>query len=117
MNSNKIKNLKKFLRGMRVSAKMHGTALKPRLSVHRSLRHISAQLIDDDANKTLIGVSDVGLDINGNKSEKAKAVGKKLAEIAKEKGVCEVVFDRGSNRYHGRVAALADSAREAGLKF
>lgn len=117
MNKNKIKNLKRHLRGIRVSAKMHGTANCPRLSVHRSLKHISAQLIDDDACKTLIGVSDLKMEIAGKKTDKAIAVGKRIAELAKEAGIEKVIFDRGSNRYHGRVQALADASREAGLKF
>ncbi len=93
---------------------------KPRLSVHRSGKHIYAQLIDDVSGTTLASAntlqSEAGVAYGGN-AEAAKAVGKLIAERAAEKGVSEVVFDRGVYKYHGRVAALADSAREHGLKF
>jgi len=94
-----------------------GTKERPRLSVARSLKHISAQLIDDTASITLIGVSDLDKGMKGTKMEKAIMVGKGLAAKAKEKNITKVVFDRGSFKYHGRIKALADAAREAGLDF
>lgn len=96
---------------------MHGTAECPRLSVHRSLKHIRAQLIDDTAGVTLASASDKDVDETLKPVEVAKVVGAKLAEKAKAAGIDMVVFDRGSNRYMGRVAALADGAREGGLIF
>jgi len=111
----KIKHGQRVRRALRVRAKIHGTAKLPRLSVFRSLRYISAQLINDDNGKTLVAASDKGL--SGNKTDKAKAVGKALATIAKEKKISRAVFDRASYRYHGRVKALADGAREAGLEL
>lgn len=88
---------------------------RPRLSIFRSSKHIYAQIIDDAQGQTLASASSAGL--NGNKSDKATAVGKALAEAASAKGVKQVIFDRGSYRYHGRVKALADAAREGGLDF
>lgn len=86
-----------------------------RLSIFRSSKHIYAQIIDDAQGQTLASASSSGL--NGNKSDKAAAVGKALAEAAVAKGVKQVIFDRGSYRYHGRVKALAEAAREGGLDF
>ena len=103
-------------RAHRVRARIHGTAECPRLSVKRSLKHIYAQLIDDVAGRTLASASDKDV-TKGKPAETAKAVGAKLAEKAKAAGITQVVFDRGSNRYMGRVAALADGAREGGLTF
>ncbi|MCB0911895.1 MAG: 50S ribosomal protein L18 [Propionibacteriaceae bacterium] len=98
--------------------KIAGTPARPRLVVFRSSRHIAAQVIDDTAGVTLASASSLELRAkSGDKSEKAKAVGKLVAERAKKAGVESVVFDRAGNKYHGRVAALADSAREAGLGF
>ena len=98
--------------------KIAGTPDRPRLVVFRSSRHIAAQVIDDTAGVTLASASSLELRAKaGDKSEKAKAVGKLVAERAKNAGVETVVFDRAGNKYHGRVAALADSAREAGLGF
>lgn len=96
-----------------------GTSLKPRLSVFRSLGHIYAQLIDDDKAKTLGMASDLELKLNKKmtKALKAAEVGKLIAKIAKEKKITNVVFDRGCFKYHGRVKALAEEARKAGLKF
>ncbi len=96
---------------------MSGTAERPRLAVFRSLKHISAQLIDDMASKTLISVSDLTLKTKGKKSELAAAVGTELATKAKAQKISSVVFDRGGHRYHGRVKALAEAARQAGLTF
>ena len=104
-------------RARRVRARMHGTAECPRLSVHRSLKHIRAQLIDDAAGVTLASASDTDVTEKLKPVEIAKVVGAKLAEKAKAAGIDMVVFDRGSNRYMGRVAALADGAREGGLIF
>ena len=93
-----------------------------RLSVHRSSKHIYAQIVDEFTGKTVVGVGSSGKklsgDLNGKtKSEKAAFIGKEIARLAQEKGVEKVVFDRGSSRYHGRVKALAEAAREGGLKF
>jgi large subunit ribosomal protein L18 len=85
--------------------------------VFRSLQHIYAQVIDDTSGTTLAAASTLGVDENGTKSDRARAVGKAIAERAKEKGVTAVVFDRGGYMYHGRIKALADAAREAGLEF
>ena len=105
----------------RIRKKMQGTAERPRLNVYRSLNHIYVQVIDDLHGKTLVSASTAeGKKENrrtGGNVASAKAVGKTIAERAKEKGVTKVVFDRGGYIYHGRVKALADAAREAGLKF
>jgi large subunit ribosomal protein L18 len=104
-------------RHTRVREKVRGSASRPRLAVFRSLAHIYAQLIDDDAGKTLVAASSVeAKDGKGKKAELAKAVGTQLGERAKAKGIGEVVFDRGGYRYHGRVKALADGVRAAGVK-
>ncbi len=98
--------------------KIAGTPDRPRLVVFRSSRHIAAQVVDDTVGVTLASASSLELRAeSGDKSEKAKAVGKLVAERAKQAGVENVVFDRAGNKYHGRVAALADSARDAGLGF
>ncbi|MEM1258776.1 MAG: 50S ribosomal protein L18 [Bacteroidota bacterium] len=96
-----------------------GTEARPRLSVFRSNKEIYAQLIDDNAGNTIAAASsrDKGIDAKGSKTEVATAVGKAIAEKAKKAGVETVAFDRGGNLYHGRVKALAEGAREAGLKF
>jgi large subunit ribosomal protein L18 len=106
-------------RHRRVRGKVEGTAERPRLVVFRSNRGISAQLVDDAAGKTLAGASWLGLkkSFGGNKSEQAAEVGKLLAANAKKAGVETVVFDRGGYLYHGRVKALAEGAREGGLRF
>ena len=110
-------------RHLRVRAKVSGTSERPRLNVFRSSAHIYAQLIDDTTSKTLVSASDIEADFASNltdgstKSDKAKAVGKLIGERAKELGVTAVVFDRGGFKYHGRVKAVADGAREAGLDF
>jgi large subunit ribosomal protein L18 len=115
------KNAKRGHVHERIRKKLQGTAERPRLNVYRSLNHIYVQVIDDLHGKTLVSASTA----EGQKEQKktggnvasAKAVGKVIAERAKEKGVTKVVFDRGGYIYHGRVKALADAAREAGLKF
>ena len=106
-------------RHRRIRGKIAGTAERPRLAVFRSNRGIFAQLIDDEAGKTLAGASwlDLAKTFKGNKSEQAAEVGKALAKAAKAAGVETCVFDRGGYLYHGRVKALAEGAREGGLKF
>jgi large subunit ribosomal protein L18 len=100
----------------RVRAKVSGTAERPRLNVFRSLNHIYAQLIDDQKGVTVASASSIKLKTGGNIAA-AKEIGKSIAELGIEKGVKKVVFDRGGYLYHGRVKALADAAREAGLDF
>jgi len=102
-------------RHFRVRKKVNGTSERPRLVIYRSLKHIYAQLVDDVAQRTLMTVTDSGLE--GKKSEKSAEVGKRIAQKAKEAGVTKVVFDRGGYKYHGRVKAVADGAREGGLEF
>jgi large subunit ribosomal protein L18 len=107
-------------RHTRVRKKVTGTASRPRLVVSRSARHVFAQVVDDTAGVTLASASTMEADLrtfDGDKSAKAKKVGELVAERAKSAGVETVVFDRGGNSYHGRVAALADGAREGGLAF
>ncbi len=103
----------------RIRRKLQGTAERPRLAVFRSVAHIYAQVIDDSQGKTLVSASSVdkGARTNGGNVAAAKAIGKAVAERAKEKGITRVVFDRGGYQYHGRVKALADAARAAGLEF
>ena len=103
----------------RVRGKISGSSSAPRLSVYKSNKEIYAQLIDDKEGKTLVAASsrENGVDANGTKTEVATAVGKKIAEKAKAAGFEKVVFDRNGFVYHGRVKALADGAREGGLKF
>jgi large subunit ribosomal protein L18 len=105
-------------RHQRVRKKVRGTAARPRLSVFRSSRHVYAQLIDDVHGHTLVAASTMEADTRGGTTatvDAAKAVGQRLGERAKAAGIESVVFDRGGFRYHGRVAAVADGAREAGL--
>ena len=106
-------------RHSRVRGKISGTAERPRLSVFRSENHIYAQVIDDVAGNTLVSASTVekAFEGNGSNCEAAKKVGATIAERALQKGIEEVVFDRGGYIYHGRVQALAEGAREGGLKF
>jgi large subunit ribosomal protein L18 len=101
----------------RTRARIHGTAQRPRLSVKRSLAHVYAQLINDDTGTTLAAASDKDISEKGKPVEVAKAVGTLLAEKAKAAGISTAIFDRGGYRYHGRVAALADGAREGGLNI
>ncbi|MFH0928568.1 MAG: 50S ribosomal protein L18 [bacterium] len=103
----------------RVRARIFGNDVRPRLSVYRSLSHIYAQIINDETGKTLAAMSDLKLQSSkeGGKIGKAKEVGKMLAEAALKKQIKKVVFDRGSARYHGRIKALAEGAREGGLEF
>lgn len=104
-------------RHVRLRKKLSGTAERPRLAVFRSLKHIYAQVIDDASGVTLASASSVEKSMAGGNAEGAKKVGEELAKRAIAKGIKSVVFDRGGFRYHGRVASLADAAREAGLEF
>jgi large subunit ribosomal protein L18 len=120
MDQQKVKHRRQLRRRHHVRSKIVGTAERPRLSVFRSSKHIYAQLIDDLRGVTLGAASSkgksAGVPYGGNKKA-AAAIGKKIAEVAKEKGISKVAFDRGHYRYHGRVKALADAARESGLQF
>ncbi len=109
-------------RHVRVRNSVSGTPERPRLSVFRSLNHIYAQIIDDTAGHTLAAAADVDAEVRSAKDKKKKSevaglVGAAIAKKAKEKGIGAVVFDRGGNRYHGRVKALAEAARKGGLDF
>src|SRR5580692_3462614 len=122
MNSQKTKEMQRLRRRRHVRQRITGTSERPRLSVFRSSKHIYAQLIDDLTGSTLAAASSVAPDLReglkyGGNVKAAQAVGKKLAEAAKEKGIAKAAFDRGHYRYHGRVKALADAAREGGLQF
>ena len=112
-------NRARLRRHARVRTKISGTAACPRLNVFRSSKHIYAQIIDDVAGVTLVSASTMYKDFTsyGGNKEAAKAVGEKIAKLALEKGITNVVFDRGGYIYHGRVQALADGAREGGLKL
>ncbi len=102
----------------RIRAKLSGTTERPRLNVYRSLNHIYAQVIDDQTGQTLVSSSSLQLKLKtGGNVASAKEIGKAVAEKAVEKGIKKVVFDRGGYLYHGRIKALADAAREAGLEF
>jgi len=103
----------------RIRRRVAGTSDRPRLTVYRSLAHIYAQVIDDRSGRTIVSASsnDKSAATNGGNVAGAKEIGRLVAERAKEKGVTKVVFDRGGYLYHGRVKALADAAREAGLEF
>ena len=112
----KSRGEKRYQRHLRVRKKVVGTAERPRLVVYRSLKHITAQIVDDTTGRTLSTVTSVSVG-EGKKSEKSVAVGKALAAKAKEQGITRVVFDRAGYKYHGRVKAVADGAREGGLEF
>ena len=116
------KNKARLKRHLRVRKKINGTTERPRLSVFRSSKHIYAQIIDDTKGVTLVAASTVEKDLltddaNGGNVEAARLVGETIAKRAKEKGISQIVFDRGGYLYHGRIQALADAAREAGLEF
>jgi large subunit ribosomal protein L18 len=123
MGATDKKRLARFKRKVRIRQRIRGTADKPRLSVFRSARHISVQVIDDIAGKTLAAASSLEKDVRGqkatfeNKIALATFIGKLIAERAQEKGVKQIVFDRNGFLYHGRIKAVSDGAREAGLKF
>lgn len=107
-------------RHLRIRKKLNGTRERPRLSVFRSLKNIYAQVIDDEAGNTLVAASSIDKDIKETKSnqkEIAKKVGLSLADKAKKAGITKIVFDRGGYKFHGRIAALAEGLREAGLEF
>lgn len=119
MFKRKDSNAARIKRHQRVRKNISGTAERPRLNVFRSLNNIYAQIIDDTTGRTLVSASsmDKGFENYGGNIEAAKAVGKAVAEKAKAAGITKVVFDRGGYVYHGRVAALAEGAREGGLEF
>ncbi len=109
--------MNKLFRAKRTRAKIHGTAERPRLSVHISNKHITAQIIDDDKKTTLVYFTTVGSKLTGNKTELATKVGTEIAKKAKKANIKTVVFDRGAKLYAGRMSALADAARKEGLEF
>jgi large subunit ribosomal protein L18 len=116
----KGKRIARQRRHLRLRKKVAGSATRPRLVVTRSARHISAQVVDDGIGQTLVSASTLEADLrssNDDKTAKARKVGELIAERAKAAGLDAVVFDRGGNKYHGRVAAVADGAREGGLKL
>ncbi len=118
INKGNIKNKLRQKRQKRIRAKIVGTKTTPRLNVFRGLKHINAQIIDDTTGKTLVAASDMELkSAKGVKVDKAKEVGKLIAQKAKDKKISQVVFDRAGYKYHGRIKALAEGAREGGLKF
>lgn len=104
-------------RHRRVRRRISGTPERPRLVVHRSLKNIGAQLVDDLSATTLLGITSLGVEAKGTKVDQAREMGREIARRAKDKGITRVVFDRGGYLYHGRVRALAEGAREAGLEF
>ncbi|WP_091454149.1 50S ribosomal protein L18 [Actinokineospora iranica] len=115
-----IRRVAKARRHFRLRKKVSGSPERPRLVVNRSARHIVAQIVDDLAGHTLASASSLEADVravDGDKKARAAKVGELLAARAKEAGIAKVVFDRGGNKYTGRIASLADSAREAGLEF
>lgn len=116
MKKTELKNYHRMRRHNRIRAKISGTGTIPRLAIFRSARHISAQLIDDEKSITIASATDVKI-TKGTKVEQAQLIGKEIAEKAKDKKITKVVFDRGGFLYAGRVKALADAARAAGLVF
>ena len=117
MEHNKLKSRRRSRRKTGIRKGISGTAAKPRLTVFRSIKHISAQVIDDLSGKTIVAATSVGGTTAAGNIDQAKIIGLQIAEKAKSAGVEKVAFDRNGFRYHGRVKALADAAREAGLKF
>lgn len=119
MVSKMDKNIQRLKRHRRVRGKISGTAERPRLNVYRSTNHIYAQIIDDTTGKTLVSAASTEKDfgMTGGNKEAARKVGKLVGERAKAAGIDAIVFDRGGYLYHGRVAELAEGAREGGLKF
>ncbi len=116
----KGKRIARQRRHLRLRKKVSGSAARPRLVVTRSARHITAQVVDDGIGQTIVSASTLEADLRGSnddKTAKARKVGELIAERAKAAGLEAVVFDRGGNKYHGRVAAVADGAREGGLKL
>jgi large subunit ribosomal protein L18 len=112
----KTREQQRHRRHLRVRKKVTGTAERPRLVVFRSLKHITAQIVDDVKRRTILTVSSTDLE-SGKKTEKSLEVGKRIAARAKDAGITKVVFDRAGYKYHGRVKAVADGAREGGLEF
>ena len=109
--------MNKVFRAKRTRAKIHGTAQRPRLTVHISNVHITAQLIDDDNSKTIAYAPTVGKKVEGSKADRATQIGKEIATKAKKANIKSAVFDRGAKLYAGRMSALADAARKEGLEF
>ncbi len=121
-DKSKIRRTTRIARHARIRRKLEGSTARPRLCVRRSLNHIYAQIVDDATGQSLVQVSSMAADVRGAKADKSKSdlsreVGKLVATKALEKGIKQVVFDRGGYAYHGRVKAVADAAREAGLDF
>lgn len=110
-------NIKRQLRKKRVRAKIFGTGARPRLSVFRSLKHLYAQLIDDEKGETLAAVNDLQIDSPLKGIARAKEIGKRITQKAIKKGIKSVVFDRGEYKYHGQIKALVEEARREGLQF
>lgn len=122
MNPQKAKQQKRVRRARRSRGRVRGTAERPRLSVCRSLRHISVQLIDDAQGRTLLALSSLSPEIRDRQPywgnvEAARTLGQAIGEKATSQGITKVTFDRGPDRYHGRIKALAEAARKAGLQF
>lgn len=118
MKMAQLKNVRRARRCLGIRKRLVGTSERPRLSISRSLKHVYAQIIDDMAGRTLVSASTVEAKIaKGGNRQAAQTVGKLLAEKAKAAGITAIAFDRRGYKYHGRVKALADAAREAGLKF
>lgn len=117
MNAATLKKVRRNRRKIGIRKRLTGTASRPRLTIYRSLLHVYVQLVDDLTGRTLASASSVQAKIAGGNKSAAVEVGKLIAERAKAAGITEVAFDRNGFRYHGRVKALADAAREAGLKF
>lgn len=118
--TNKSKSAQRSRRQLRIRKRISGTAVRPRLVVNRSARHVFVQVVDDTKGLTVASASTLEADLRafeGDKKAKAKRVGELVAERAKAAGIEAVVFDRGGNKYHGRIAAVADGAREGGLSL
>ncbi|ALV42627.1 MULTISPECIES: 50S ribosomal protein L18 [Pseudarthrobacter] len=118
--TNKSKSASRSRRQLRIRKRISGTAVRPRLVVNRSARHVFVQVVDDTKGLTVASASTLEADLRafeGDKTAKAKRVGELVAERAKAAGIEAVVFDRGGNKYHGRIAAVADGAREGGLSL
>jgi large subunit ribosomal protein L18 len=118
--TNKSKSASRSRRQLRIRKRISGTAARPRLVVNRSARHVFVQVVDDSIGQTVASASTLEADLrafDGDKTAKAKRVGELVAERAKAAGIEAVVFDRGGNKYHGRIAAVADGAREGGLSL
>jgi large subunit ribosomal protein L18 len=118
--TNKSKAAARSRRQLRIRKRISGTAVRPRLVVNRSARHVFVQVVDDSIGQTVASASTLEADLrafDGDKTAKAKRVGELVAERAKAAGIEAVVFDRGGNKYHGRIAAVADGAREGGLSL